>query len=270
MCFSVFDMGCGSSQEAVAPQQNAPVRNGDVKRESPPPRIEQQSHPKAEEVKEEKKKRKDSAKSNSSSSSSSSSRSSSAKSKKDRPETAPGGDAPPTSNEPVAVLAADVDTQKPEKKGSVESVKAIKNTETAVEETKKEEVTTTTENTTTENTTKVEENAQSVTVTRVEETSVNTTVVHTTTTVVETTETTKVEESADETTTQGEGQSQEQEKPNFSEDVLKEFVEVENQVKILEEKGSENNYQIKHSRLLELHKNLTASHENVEKLKAQT
>lgn len=264
-------MGCGSSQEAAAPPQNAPVRNGDVKRESPPPRIEQQSHPKAEEVKEEKKKRKDSAKSNSrsSSSSSSSSRSSSAKSKKDRPETAPGGDAPPASNEPVAVLTADV-TEKPEKKGSEESVKSIKNTETAVEETKKEEVTTTTENTTTENTTKVEENAQSVTVTRVEETSVNTTVVQTTTTVVETSETTKVEESADETTTQGEGQSQEQEKPNFSEDVLKEFVEVENQVKILEEKGSENSYQIKHSRLLELHKNLTASHGNVEKLKAQT
>ena len=260
MCFSVLDMGCGSSQEAVAPQQNAPVRNGDVKRESPPPRIEQQSHPKAEEVKEENKKRKDSAKSNSSSSSSSSSSSrlSSAKSKKDRPETAPGGDAP-----------ADV-TEKAKKKGSVESVKSIKNTETAVEEKKKEEVTTTTENTTTENKTKVEENAQSVAVTSGEETSGNTTVVQTTTTVVETTETTKVEESADETTTQGEGQSQEQEKPNFSEDVLKEFVEVENQVKILEEKGAENNYQIKHSRLLELHKNLTASHENVEKLKAQT
>lgn len=81
----------------------------------------------------------------------------------------------------------------------------------------------------------------------------------------------KVEESPDETTTQGAVVvTEEHDKPNFSEDVLKEFVEVENQVKSLEEKGAENGYEIKHARLVELHKNLAECHDKVQKLKAQT
>lgn len=89
----------------------------------------------------------------------------------------------------------------------------------------------------------------------------------------------KVEETPDETTTQGavvsieesnQGESQERDKPNFSEDVLKEFVEVENQVNSLEQKGAENAYQVKHARLVELHKKIAESHGKVEQLKAQT
>lgn len=225
---SLSEMGCGSSQP-VAPQQNA-IRNGDVKRESPPPR--QNEQPQIEEIRQPrpKEKRKDSAKSKSSSSSSSS-RSSSAKSIKSRPETAPGGNAPPASNEqPV---------KEEERTAAVESTNSANSQESAA----------------------------------AEETPANTTAE----------EVAKVEESGDETTTQGAavvvasdavdnggGQTDEHEKPNFSEDVLKEFVEVENQVKSLEEKGAENNYPIKHARLIELHKKMAASQENVEKLKAQT
>ena len=81
----------------------------------------------------------------------------------------------------------------------------------------------------------------------------------------------KVEETPDETTTQGAAtEDQEPEKPNFSEDVLKEFVEVENQVKSLEEKGAVNGYQTKHARLVEMHKNLVEYQDKVQKLKAQT
>lgn len=90
-------------------------------------------------------------------------------------------------------------------------------------------------------------------------------------------ETTKVEaeETVDETTTQGAAtdetsNDQEHEKPNFSEDALKEFVDLQNQLKSLEEKGVGNNYGVKRTRLVELHKNLGASQENLEKLKAQT
>ena len=212
-------MGCGSSQP-VAPEQNA-VRNGDVKRESPPPlplqQNEQQHQQQQQEIRQESPplKRSDSAKSKSSSSSSSS-RSSSAKSKKSRPETAPGGNTPvqvePVPNEPVK---ADVqNTEAPESNNNKDS----------------EEPAT------------VEEVA-------------------------------KVEETPDETTTQGAvvaTEDQEPEKPNFSEDVLKEFVEVENQVKSLEEKGAENGYQIKHARLVELHKNLGECNDKVQKLKVQT
>lgn len=211
-------MGCGSSQP-VAQQQNA-VHNGDVKRESPPPQNEiRQESPKG--------KRKDSAKSKSSSSRSS--RSSSASSKKSRPETAPGGEAPPASKKETAPA------EQPEK---------VEKTTEAVQSSN---------------------DAANVKSLSVEETQAK-----------PTNEETAVEETADETTTQGaavnndEAQNQDHEKPDFNEDVLKEFVEVENKVKILEEKGAENNHQIKHARLLELHKNLTASHENVEKLKAQT
>lgn len=89
----------------------------------------------------------------------------------------------------------------------------------------------------------------------------------------------KIEEAPDETTTQGEGnteenekqaEGQEREKPNFSEDVLKEFVEVENQIQTLERKGVENEYPIKHARLVELYKKLSENTEKVQQLKAQT
>lgn len=85
----------------------------------------------------------------------------------------------------------------------------------------------------------------------------------------------EAEETVDETTTQGaatEETSNDQghEKPNFSEDALKEFVDLQNQLKSLEEKSAGNNYGMKHTRLVELHKNLNASHEILEKLKAQT
>lgn len=229
-------MGCGSSQEA-APQQNANIhRNGEVKRESPPPRQNEhsQNKPQPNEIKQDspKEKRKDSAKSKSSSSSSS--RSSSAQSKKSRPETAPGGNVPPVPNEEPAknntIQQQDVQQQ------SAEVIQANNNANSE----KPRETPTNVPN---------EEPARA-----------------------------EVEEAHDETTTQGAvvvaeveaSSNQEQEKPNFSEAVLTEFVEVENQIKSLEEKGAVNNYQIKHTRLLELHKNLTASQDKVEKLKAQT
>lgn len=229
---SVLNMGCGSSQQ-VAPQENVGRFNGDVKRESPPPRQnEPQNQPHVEEIIQEspKEKRKDSAKSKSSSSSSSS-RSSSAKSTKSRPETAPGGNALPVTNEQPAKDNAQQPVPEQETQQSAEVVESNNNADS------EKPADTSTE------------------------------------------EPAKVEEAADETTTQGaavvvsgeENNDQEQhEKPDFNEDVLKEFVEVENQVKSLEEKGAENNYQVKHARLLELHKNLTASQEKVEKLKAQT
>ena len=207
-------MGCGSSQP-VAAEQNA-VRNGDVKRESPPPQPQQNEQP--QEIRQESPplKRSDSAKSKSSSSSSSSSRSGSAKSKKSRPETAPGGNTPvQVELVPSEPVKADVqNTEAPEPSSNKDSDEPA-----AVEEVA------------------------------------------------------KVEETPDETTTQGAvvaTEEQEPEKPNFSEDVLKAFVEVENQVKSLEEKGAENGYQIKHARLVELHKNLGECNEKVQKLKAQT
>lgn len=85
----------------------------------------------------------------------------------------------------------------------------------------------------------------------------------------------EAEETVDETTTQGAAtdetsNDQEHEKPNFSEDALKEFVDLQNQLKSLEEKGVGNNYGVKRTRLVELHKNLGASQKNLEKLKAQT
>lgn len=89
----------------------------------------------------------------------------------------------------------------------------------------------------------------------------------------------KVEEAPDETTTQGEGntegnekpaEEQEREKPNFSEDVLREFVEVENQIQTLEGKGAENEYPMKHARLVELYKKLSENTVKVQQLKAQT
>lgn len=209
-------MGCGSSQP-VAAEQNA-VRNGDVKRESPPPQPLQQNEQQPQEIRQESPplKRSDSAKSKSSSSSSSSSRSGSAKSKKSRPETAPGG------NTPVQVELV-----------PSEPVKAdVQNTEAPEPSSNKDS----------DDPAAIEEVA-------------------------------KVEEAPDETTTQGAvvaTEEQEPEKPNFSEDVLKEFVEVENQVKSLEEKGSENGYQIKHARLVALHKNLGECNDKVQKLKAQT
>ena len=209
-------MGCGSSQPEAL-EQNA-VRNGDVKRESPPPQPlqqnEQQNQQQPQEIRQESPplKRSDSAKSKSNSSSSSSSRSSSAKSKKSRPETAPGGNTP-VQVEPVK---ADVhSTEAPESNNNKDS----------------------------EEPAAVEEVAQ-------------------------------VEETPDETTTQGAGvpttEDQEPEKPNFSEDVLKEFVEVENQVKTLEEKGAVNGYQTKHTRLVEMHKKLVECQDQVQKLKGQT
>lgn len=227
-------MGCGSSQEA-APQQNANIdRNGEVKRESPPPRQNEhsQNKPQPNEIKQDspKEKRKDSAKSKSSSSSSS--RSSSAQSKKSRPETAPGGNIPPVPNEEPAknntIQQQDVQQQSAEVIQDNNNANSEKPRETPTNEPN-------------------EEPARA-----------------------------EVEEAPDETTTQGAvvvaeaSSNQEQEKPNFSEAVLTEFVEVENQIKSLEEKGAVNNYQIKHTRLLELHKNLTASQDKVEKLKAQT
>lgn len=201
----------------MALEQNA-VRNGDVKRESPPPQPlqqnEQQNQQQPQEIRQESPplKRSDSAKSKSNSSSSSSSRSSSAKSKKSRPETAPGGNTP-VQVEPVK---ADVhSTEAPESNNNKDS----------------------------EEPAAVEEVAQ-------------------------------VEETPDETTTQGAGvpttEDQEPEKPNFNEDVLKEFVEVENQVKTLEEKGAVNGYQTKHTRLVEMHKKLVECQDQVQKLKAQT
>lgn len=212
-------MGCGSSQP-VAPEQNA-VRNGDVKRESPPllRQNEQEIQPQPEVIRQEspKEKRKDSAKS-SSSSSSSSSRSSSAKSKKSRPETAPGGNAP-------------VQTETQQTTQDTEAPQSNNNKDT--------------------------EEPVAVAAEEVE----------------------KVEEPLDETTTQGAvtaeesdkpAEDPEHDKPNFSEDVLKEFVEVENQVQSLEEKRAENGYQIKHARLVELHKKLGESNDKLQKLKAQT
>lgn len=215
-------MGCGSSQPVAAEQNNA-VRNGDVKRESPPPQPlqqnEQQNQQQPQDIRQESPplKRSDSAKSKSSRSSSSSSRSSSAKSKKSRPETAPGGNTP-VQVEPVPASAP---------------VKAdVQNTDVPESNNKKDN----------EEPATVEEEA-------------------------------KEEETPDETTTQGAvvaTEDQEPEKPNFSEDALKEFVEVENQIKSLEEKGAENGYQMKHARLVELHKNLGECNDKVQKLKAQT
>ena len=221
-------MGCGSSQQV--PAENNTVRNGDVKRESPPvqsPRQnEQQNHPqRPEEIRQESPalKRKDSATSKSSSSSSSS-RSSSAKSKKSRPETAPGGNTPVQ----VELQPVKADTEQPENEQNTEAPESNNNKDG-------------------EEPVAVQEEPKS-------------------------------EDTPDETTTQGaavtseevNNQEQEHDKPNFSEDVLKEFVEVENQVKSLEEKGAENGYQIKHARLVELHKKIAERHDKVEKLKAQT
>lgn len=201
----------------MAAEQNA-VRNGDVKRESPPPQPQQQNEQQPQEIRQESPplKRSDSAKSKSSSSSSSSSRSGSAKSKKSRPETAPGGNTPvQVELVPSEPEKADVqNTEAPES-----SSNKVSDEPAAVEEVAKEE------------------------------------------------------ETPDETTTQGAvvaTEEQEPEKPNFSEDVLKEFVEVENQVKSLEEKGSENGYQVKHARLVALHKDLGECNDKVQKLKAQT
>lgn len=219
-----IQMGCGTSLQPAAAEHNA-VRNGDVKRESPPaPRQnEQQNQPQPEVIRQDSPalKRSDSAKSKSSSSSSSS-RSSSAKSKKSRPETAPGGNTPVQ----VELQPVKADTEQPEN---------VQNTEAPESNNNKDS----------------EETAE-----------------------------VKEEETPDETTTQGavvtteesnnQGQDQEHDKPNFSEDVLKEFVEVENQVKSLEEKGAENGYQIKHARLVELHKKIAENHDKVEKLKVQT
>ena len=221
-------MGCGSSQQV--PAENNAVRNGDVKRESPPaqsPRQnEQQNQPqRPEEIRQESPavKRKDSA-SSKSSSSSSSSRSSSAKSKKSRPETAPGGNTPVQ----VELQPVKADTEQPENVQNTEALESNNNKDS-------------------EEPVAVQEEPKS-------------------------------EDTPDETTTQGaavtseeiNNQEQEHDKPNFSEDVLKEFVEVENQVKNLEEKGAENGYQIKHARLVELHKKIAERHDKVEKLKAQT
>lgn len=224
-------MGCGTSQ--LAPAEHNAVRNGDVKRESPPaPRQnEQQNQPQPQEIRQESPalKRSDSAKSKSSSSSSSS-RSSSAKSKKSRPETAPGGNTPVQ----VELQPVKAETEQPVK-AETQQPENVQNTEAPESNNNKDS---------------------------------------------EETEKVKEEETPDETTTQGavvsaeesnsQGQHQEHDKPNFSEDVLKEFVEVENQVKSLEEKGAENGYQTKHARLVELHKKIAENHEKVEKLKAQT
>lgn len=226
-------MGCGSAKQ-VSPQQNVEAdRNGVVKGESPPPRQkEQQSQPLIKEIKQDspKEKRKGSAKSKSSSGSSS--RSSSAKSVKSRPETSPGGNevSPAVNEQPVNNEI--VEQQQEVQQQSEKAVESDNNGNSSE---------------------------------RPEETS-------------EQAEKAESGETVDETTTQGASviaaeeinNEEEHEKPNFSEDVLKEFVEVQNQVKSLEEKDSGNNYEMKHSRLVELHKNLGASQENLEKLKAQT
>ncbi|KAJ7393752.1 hypothetical protein OS493_003411 [Desmophyllum pertusum] len=215
---SEIRMGCGSSQP-VAAEQNANVRNGDVKREGDSTRS-----PKL--------KKRGSA--SSKSSSSSSSRSSSARSKKSRPETAPGG------NTPVQVQPEnDVQPQ-------AQQLEEVQNTEAPASNNNKVTYSLNKDS---------EEPAAAE-------------------------EVTKVEETPDETTTQSAvvaaeenskpAEDQEHGKPNFSEDVLKEFVEVENQVKSLEEKGAENGHQIKHGRLVELHKKLGECNGEVQKLKAQT
>ena len=226
-------MGCGSAKQ-VSPQQNVEAdRNGVVKGESPPPRQnEQQSQPLIKEIKQDspKEKRKGSAKSKSSSGSSS--RSSSAKSVKSRPETSPGGNevSPAVNEQPV-----NNEIVEQQQEVQQQSEKAVESDNNGNSSERPEE------------TSEQEEKAESG-------------------------------ETVDETTTQGASviaaeeinNEEEHEKPNFSEDVLKEFVEVQNQVKSLEEKDSGNNYEMKHSRLVELHKNLGASQENLEKLKAQT
>lgn len=222
-------MGCGSSQP-VAAEQNANVRNGDVKRESPSPAHSNEQ----EEIRQESPKLKKRGSASSKSSSSSSSRSSSARSKKSRPETAPGG------NTPVQVQPEnDVQPQ-------AQQLEEVQNTEAPASNNNKVTYSLNKDS---------EEPAAAE-------------------------EVTKVEETPDETTTQSAvvaaeenskpAEDQEHGKPNFSEDVLKEFVEVENQVKSLEEKGAENGHQIKHGRLVELHKKLGECNGEVQKLKAQT
>ena len=65
-------------------------------------------------------------------------------------------------------------------------------------------------------------------------------------------------------------ETSEHDEPNFSKDVLKEFVNVENQIRSLEAKAAETGFQTKNARLVELHKTITAASQKVDELKAQT
>ena len=60
------------------------------------------------------------------------------------------------------------------------------------------------------------------------------------------------------------------EKPNFDEDALKHFVEIENRIREIENKDATNVYKSKHGRLVELYKNLGESKKKVDELRKQT
>ena len=64
--------------------------------------------------------------------------------------------------------------------------------------------------------------------------------------------------------------NEETEKPNFSEEILKEFVDLESEIRELEKTDPENMYRTKHSTLTEMYKAIKLQQEKLDQLKQQT